>query len=182
MNGSLLPLEEQPASLALQGETVVQREVRVRRVDTGQEVITSVNCMPVRDASGEVVMAVVTVEDITANPGKKRGPKRASIQAHAFAAFRIRSKSEAASVRFLESPCLEHADRLPRMRKSAVAVSSLYFHRSDSAKQSTEQNHVRSCRTNGTRIKVAPPKLCSELCSIAADSATEGPIIPAVTN
>ena len=28
--------------------------------------ITSVNCMPVRDASGKVVMAVITVEDITA--------------------------------------------------------------------------------------------------------------------
>jgi len=66
MNGMLLPLEEQPGSLALRGETVVQREVRVRRVDTGREVITSVNCMPVRNASGKVVMAVITVEDITA--------------------------------------------------------------------------------------------------------------------
>jgi PAS domain S-box-containing protein len=67
ISGRLLPLEEQPASLALRGETVVQREVRVRRVDTGREVITSVNCMPVRDASGKVVMAVITVEDITAH-------------------------------------------------------------------------------------------------------------------
>jgi PAS domain S-box-containing protein len=69
LNGRLLPLEEHPASLALRGETVVQRELRVRRVDTGQEVITSVNCTPVRDAGGKVVMAVVTVEDITS---KKR--------------------------------------------------------------------------------------------------------------
>ena len=65
LNGRLLPLEEQPASLALRGETVVQREVRVRRVDTGREVITSVNCIPVHDATGAVAMAVITVEDIT---------------------------------------------------------------------------------------------------------------------
>jgi PAS domain S-box-containing protein len=66
MNGRILSLEEQPASLALRGITVVQREVRVRRVDTGREVVTSVNCTPVRDASGKVTMAVITVEDITA--------------------------------------------------------------------------------------------------------------------
>jgi PAS domain S-box-containing protein len=69
LNRRLLPLEEWPVSLALRGEIVVQRELRIRRTDTGREMITSVNCMPVRDASGEVVMAVITVEDITA---KKR--------------------------------------------------------------------------------------------------------------
>ena len=66
LNGRLLRMEEWPVSLALRGETVVQRELRIRRVDTGREVLTSVNCMPVRDASGEVVMAVITVTDITA--------------------------------------------------------------------------------------------------------------------
>ena len=44
---------------------MLQRELRVRRLDTGREVITSVNSMPVRDANGKVIMAVVTVEDIT---------------------------------------------------------------------------------------------------------------------
>ncbi len=66
LNGRLLPKEEWPVSLALRGETVVQRELRIRRADTGREVITSVNGMPVRDASGKVVMAVITVTDITA--------------------------------------------------------------------------------------------------------------------
>ena len=41
--------------------------MRIRRVDTGREVITSVNCMPVLDANGKVMMAVVTVEDITSH-------------------------------------------------------------------------------------------------------------------
>ena len=39
---------------------------RVRRTDTGAEVTVSVNATPVRDSSGNVTMAVVTVEDITA--------------------------------------------------------------------------------------------------------------------
>ena len=66
LNRRPLPLEEQPETLALKGETVVQREVLVRRLDTGQEMITSVNCTPVRDAGGQVMMAVITVEDISA--------------------------------------------------------------------------------------------------------------------
>lgn len=66
LNGKFIPSEEWPVSLALLGEKVVQRELRIRRTDTGREVITSVNGMPVRDASGKVVMAVITVEDITA--------------------------------------------------------------------------------------------------------------------
>jgi two-component system CheB/CheR fusion protein len=44
----------------------VQHQQRVRRIDTGTEVIVSVNATPVRDSSGNVTMAVVTVEDITA--------------------------------------------------------------------------------------------------------------------
>ena len=47
LNGRLLPREEWPVSIALRGEKVLQREMRIRRVDTGREVITSVNCMPV---------------------------------------------------------------------------------------------------------------------------------------
>ncbi len=45
---------------------MVQRELRIRRTDTGREVITSVNGMPVRDANGKITMAVITVTDITA--------------------------------------------------------------------------------------------------------------------
>jgi signal transduction histidine kinase len=66
LNGRLLLPEEWPVTRALRGETVVQQQQRVRRTDTGTEVIVRVNATPVRDSSGNVTMAVVTVEDITA--------------------------------------------------------------------------------------------------------------------
>ena len=72
LNGNKIPREQQPVSIALRGKAVVQREVIIRRKDTGKEVITSINAKPVRDGSGRVAMAVVTVEDITA---KKQSEK-----------------------------------------------------------------------------------------------------------
>jgi PAS domain S-box-containing protein len=66
MNDKLVPAEDWSISRALRGETVVQRQLRVRRSDTGREVIVRVNATPVRDSSGDVTMAVGTVEDITA--------------------------------------------------------------------------------------------------------------------
>jgi PAS domain S-box-containing protein len=66
LNGRLLTQEEWSTSRALRGETVVQCHQRVRRIDTGTEVIVKNNATPVRDDSGNVIMAVVTVEDITA--------------------------------------------------------------------------------------------------------------------
>jgi PAS domain S-box-containing protein len=66
LNGRLLSREEWPVSRALRGETVVQSQQRVRRIDTGKEVTLSVNAVPLRDAAGNVTLAVVTIEDITA--------------------------------------------------------------------------------------------------------------------
>jgi PAS domain S-box-containing protein len=66
LNDKLVPAEDWSVSRALRGETIVQRQFRVRRIDTGREVFVSVNATPVRDSSGNVTMAVVTVEDITA--------------------------------------------------------------------------------------------------------------------
>jgi PAS domain S-box-containing protein len=66
LNDKLISAEDLSFSRALRGEAVVQRQQRVRRIDTGTEVIVKVNATPVRDSSGEVIMAVVTVEDITA--------------------------------------------------------------------------------------------------------------------
>ncbi len=65
LNGRLLSPEEWPFSRALRGETVLHSQQRVRRIDTGHEVILSVNAVPVRDAAGNVTLAVVTIEDIT---------------------------------------------------------------------------------------------------------------------
>ena len=66
LNDKLIPAEDWSVSRALRGETVVQRQQCVRRIDTGTEAIVSVNATPVRDSSGNVTMAVLTVEDITA--------------------------------------------------------------------------------------------------------------------
>lgn len=66
INGTLVPVSDLPLSAVLRGETVVRREMRVRRTDTGREMILRHNGAPVRDKSGAVVMAVITVEDVTA--------------------------------------------------------------------------------------------------------------------
>ena len=66
LNDRLIPVEDWSVSRALRGETVVQRQQRARRINTGTEAIVMVNATPVRDSSGNVTMAVVTVEDITA--------------------------------------------------------------------------------------------------------------------
>ncbi len=81
-NGDRIPDRELPISLALHGKTVVQRELMIRRKDTGKEVIISVNATPVRDGRGKVAMAVVTVEDITA----KKQSEKALIRSEKLAA------------------------------------------------------------------------------------------------
>ena len=65
LNGRLLSPEEWPVSRALRGETVMHSQQRVRRIDTGHEVILNVNAAPVRNAAGNVTQAVVTIRDIT---------------------------------------------------------------------------------------------------------------------
>ena len=82
LDGRELTEEERPVSIALGGKAVVQREMIVRRKDTGKEVVISVNATPVRDASGKVTMAVVTSEDITA----KKQSEKALIRSEKLAA------------------------------------------------------------------------------------------------
>jgi PAS domain S-box-containing protein len=63
-DGSSGLLETAPFVLALQGETVIGREGRLRRPD-GREVFFSMNTAPVRSPSGEVIMAVAVLRDVT---------------------------------------------------------------------------------------------------------------------
>lgn len=65
-NGRALPLSEWPVMQVLRGESIRQREFRVRRKDSGKEMVLSHNATPVRDAGGRIIMSVMTVEDITA--------------------------------------------------------------------------------------------------------------------
>jgi len=82
LDGRELAENERPVSIAMSGKAVVQRELVVRRKDTGKEVIISVNATPVRDGSGKVMMAVATAEDITA----KKQAEKALIRSEKLAA------------------------------------------------------------------------------------------------
>jgi PAS domain S-box-containing protein len=65
LNGQPLPLSEWPISRALRGEQVRGLELRLRAKNSFQDSIVSYNASPVQDAQGNLIMAVVTSEDIT---------------------------------------------------------------------------------------------------------------------
>jgi PAS domain S-box-containing protein len=65
LDGCLLPVEKWPLSRALKGEIFTGMEVKVKRIDTGYTGVWSYRGTPIRDASGNVTMAVLTVEDIS---------------------------------------------------------------------------------------------------------------------
>ncbi len=65
MDGRSLPVEEWPLSLVLRGGTLTHREVKVKRKDLGYMGVWRYQGAPVRDASGNISLAVITVEDIT---------------------------------------------------------------------------------------------------------------------
>lgn len=66
LNGAVLPREQWPTTRVLKGETIKHCELRVRRRTPGNEWILRYNGAPVRDKDGTVMMAVLTIEDITA--------------------------------------------------------------------------------------------------------------------
>ncbi len=65
-DGVLMPLEEWPLSRALRGETFSNFEVGVRQRASGKFWVGSFGGTPVRSKTGEEILAVVTVRDITA--------------------------------------------------------------------------------------------------------------------
>ena len=72
LDGRTLPLSEWPISRILRGEQIHGLELQVRSKVTGKEFIFSYNGAPVRDAHGDLVMAVFTAEDIS---DRKRAEK-----------------------------------------------------------------------------------------------------------
>jgi PAS domain S-box-containing protein len=66
-DGTPVPLNERPISRALRGEQLRGVELRSRHMESGAVSVNSYNAIPVRDASGRVGMAVVSVQDITAS-------------------------------------------------------------------------------------------------------------------
>ena len=65
MEGRQLSLSEWPISRALRGEPVHGMEIRVKFKTTHEERILSCNGSAIRDASGEILMVVLTSADIT---------------------------------------------------------------------------------------------------------------------
>nr|WP_242026657.1 ATP-binding protein [Phormidium tenue] len=66
LQGCPIPPEDWPMARALQGETFGDYEIRVHRRDTGKTWIGSHNGTPVQDKQGRIILAIVTVRDITA--------------------------------------------------------------------------------------------------------------------
>ena len=64
-DGTFLPLESWPISRVLRGERFSGFEVQVHRRDTGQTWIGSYGGTPVWDGDGKLVLAVLTLRDVT---------------------------------------------------------------------------------------------------------------------
>jgi len=64
--GKPLAFEQWPMARVLCAERFVDYEVRVRRKDTGKSWIGSYSGTPVYNASGDIILAVITLRDITA--------------------------------------------------------------------------------------------------------------------
>ncbi|HEY6009074.1 MAG TPA: PAS domain S-box protein, partial [Geobacteraceae bacterium] len=69
LDGRPLPLEQRPMLRVLRGERFSDCELRVQRKDTGKSWIASYSGTPVYSMSGDVILAVTTMRDIT---GRKR--------------------------------------------------------------------------------------------------------------
>jgi PAS domain S-box-containing protein len=65
LDGSYVPVEEWPATKALQGESNTDQEYIVERTDLGVHWITSNSYSPLRNEKGEIVGAIQTMHDIT---------------------------------------------------------------------------------------------------------------------
>jgi PAS domain S-box-containing protein len=81
--GRVIPVADWPVSRALRGETVENLEVQLRRTDTGWSQRTNFSAVPVRDAAGRVVQAVVTLRDLTAREELHRRGRDARAAAQA---------------------------------------------------------------------------------------------------
>jgi PAS domain S-box-containing protein len=65
MDGSLLPLDEWPASKAMRGEFVKDYEVRLLNKIAGHESIISYSAAPVYSSDGELILIVYVMQDMT---------------------------------------------------------------------------------------------------------------------
>ncbi len=80
LEGSVLSLDDWPLSRVLRGEKFSHYEVKIRRRDTGRTWIGSYSGTPVRSKTGEAILAIVTVRDITET---KQAARRTALLAEA---------------------------------------------------------------------------------------------------
>ena len=72
-DGSVVPMDERPASRVLRGESITDLELRGRRSDTGQEWHFRFSGEPVYEPGGRQILAVIITRDMTA---RKRAEER----------------------------------------------------------------------------------------------------------
>jgi len=65
LDGTVVPLEEWPLAKALRGETFSGDELTLRRQDRTGERVISYSGSPVLDSSGNITLAVLTLQDVT---------------------------------------------------------------------------------------------------------------------
>jgi len=65
LNGDVLPLERWPIGRVVKGERFAGYEVRVRRRDTGTEMVRSYSGTPIYDADGHLSLGVLTSRNVT---------------------------------------------------------------------------------------------------------------------
>ncbi|MCL5958096.1 MAG: PAS domain-containing protein [Chloroflexi bacterium] len=65
LDGRPVPIEDWPAARALRGETFRNVEIRSRRRDSGKTWVGSYGGAPVDDGSGDIMLAVITSQDVT---------------------------------------------------------------------------------------------------------------------
>jgi PAS domain S-box-containing protein len=63
--GDLIPRDQWGGALASRGEFLENREVRVRRTDTGSEILVQLSTAPVLDSSGKTIQFIFSYRDIT---------------------------------------------------------------------------------------------------------------------
>jgi PAS domain S-box-containing protein len=64
-DGRPIAVEDWPLARALRGEQFSGYEIHLRRIDTGKTFIGNFNGTPVRNAAGDILLAIVTLRDVT---------------------------------------------------------------------------------------------------------------------
>lgn len=65
LNGDPMPSSDWPIRRLLRGETFSDTEARLRRLDTGQEMVISYSGAPILDEAGKILLAALTSRDVT---------------------------------------------------------------------------------------------------------------------